>query len=269
MLSIQDYFGSDDTELPSARLISRDDFSGESFDVDEFLTKSHKYQTLDDLHRQLKKWDEELSKELIDIINAEYDDFVGQDKALEGGNALTQDVKLEVLRFQSEIKRVRDVFEDNGNNVQKLYKERKALKELERMALLLLEYSTRISDIDAQLSVLEAEETKEEDVNEQEQLDQLEILTKSCVVLYALRQKCIDLSQWVGDISADSAPRFIQQNKQELHDIKARVQRVLREELRKRQETVRDENESHKQLLSNSLLKIVGWYHKIGQIAIS
>lgn len=263
MTSIEDYFGSDDTALPSARLICRDDFCGETFNVDEFLTKSHKYQTLDDLHQQLKKWDRQVSQELIDVVNGEYEAFIGVDKVLEGGGSRSEDVKLEVLRFQSEIKRVKQSIKEESRKVATLYRQKKELKELESEALLLLEYGTRLEDIDGQLKIRESRETRGfvSDENEQ-QMKKIQVLVKCCVALYLLREKCLNLVACNDDSPAIS---YIELTSQRLHDIKARVQRVVREELRTREEVYREHKgeDSAANKLSESLLELVALYHRL------
>lgn len=99
--------------LPTARKIQRGSFSlangtsdtGEAvFDVDKFLTDHHQFQTLEDIQAQLQTWSTVLEKELVDLINQDYGKFVGLGASLNSGHPRVQDIKVEVLSFQKELK---------------------------------------------------------------------------------------------------------------------------------------------------------------------
>lgn len=100
--------------LPTARKIERHSFSvpnatsedgkEDSFDVDKFLTDHHQFQTLEDIEKQLQNWSVVLEKELVDLINQDYSKFVGLGTSLNSGHPRVQDIKVEVLSFQKELK---------------------------------------------------------------------------------------------------------------------------------------------------------------------
>lgn len=90
--------------LPFVKPIKRSAFSApEVFDPDAFLMAQHRYQRLEDLHSQLESWSGVLQKELIELINRDYADFVGLGKSVSGGTAKVDDMKLAVIGFRREV----------------------------------------------------------------------------------------------------------------------------------------------------------------------
>lgn len=126
------YFG-EDTPLPSARPITRESFSSDltNFNVDEFLTHYHKYQTLDDLRQQLQQWSNTLNQELIDMINQDYGDFLNLGKSLNGGESKVDDIKMQVLSFERETGNVQQELENSIQNVDRLMNKKKQLTALQ------------------------------------------------------------------------------------------------------------------------------------------
>lgn len=96
--------GEDDIALPSVRKIEREAFSVDDFNVDRFLSEYHQYQTLEDMQQQLQKWSKTLEQELVDLINQDYSQFVGLGISLSEGHPKIEDVKMELLSFQQEVK---------------------------------------------------------------------------------------------------------------------------------------------------------------------
>ncbi|ANB14672.1 hypothetical protein AWJ20_2277 [Sugiyamaella lignohabitans] len=143
-----EHYFDDEDELPSIVQISRKDFSEDEFVVDEFLTKFHKYQTLEDLENQLKSWDKELGHELIDVINKDYGDFVGLGNSLSGGENKIQDVKMNLLRFQTETKKVKTELENVVEKTNKLIQDKKDLVWLQDFSREMILYLKKLEDIE-------------------------------------------------------------------------------------------------------------------------
>jgi hypothetical protein len=90
--------------LPYPKPIQRSSFSAAvNFDPDAFLVSQHRYQRLEDLHAQLTNWSSLLQKELVELINRDYADFVGLGKSVSGGSRKVGDMKLVVIGFRREV----------------------------------------------------------------------------------------------------------------------------------------------------------------------
>lgn len=178
---MNEYF--DDTliteeDLPSVRLITRDDFANENFDAGEFLQSIHKFQTLDDLRSQLRSWDKVLAQELIDAVNEDYSSFIGLGKSLSSGEDSVKDVKLEVRKFQSSLKKIKQGLDDKVNETQVLLQQHKDLSEIEAEASGLLFLMRRINDLEFLV------ETPDQTVADLERLGKLHVLVKGLVGKY-------------------------------------------------------------------------------------
>lgn len=90
--------------LPSVRKIEREAFNVSDFDVDKFLSDYHQFQTLEDMQEQLQKWAKTLEQELVDLINEDYSQFVGLGTSLSEGHPKIEDIKMELMSFQQEVK---------------------------------------------------------------------------------------------------------------------------------------------------------------------
>lgn len=115
------YFGSDSSDsdssdsrsgLPFPAPLSRAAFSNldVQFSAPEFLASlRNRHQTLEDLRTELRTRSRELEKELVELVNRDYADFVGLGGALEGGDGKVVDLKMGLLEFRGEVEGVVDV----------------------------------------------------------------------------------------------------------------------------------------------------------------
>jgi hypothetical protein len=149
---MDEYFSGD--ELPHARQIVREDFGDEDFDAGEFLMKFHQFQTLSDLQKQLKSWDNVLSNELIEIINEEFSDFVALGRMLGKGELKSRDVKTEVERFRGEVSAIQDDMKARVTMADMLLQEKRQLSNLEVQTHALLCYLERLDDVEMQIQAL-------------------------------------------------------------------------------------------------------------------
>jgi hypothetical protein len=63
----------------------------------------NRHQTLEDLRSELRTRSRELEKELVELVNRDYADFVGLGGALSGGDSKVVDLKMGLLGFRREI----------------------------------------------------------------------------------------------------------------------------------------------------------------------
>jgi hypothetical protein len=146
------YFGEDDSEaLPTAKQIQREAFSKADFRADEFLTAYHRFQTLDDLQAQLRKWAQVLGQELVDAINEDYGAFLDLGNQLSGGEDRVQDVKIQIQSFQKETSKVKSSLDRNREEMDKLLGEKRRIVGLQNRARGLLLFSNRLGDLESHL----------------------------------------------------------------------------------------------------------------------
>lgn len=126
------YFGSDsdsdsiDPEsLPFPAPLSPSAFSAEldtTFSPTTFLaTLHHRHHTLEDLRAELRARSKDLDKELVDLVNRDYVDFVGLGSSLSGGDRTAEDLKMGLWGFRRDVEgvvmRIAEVAEDVGRQL--------------------------------------------------------------------------------------------------------------------------------------------------------
>ncbi|KAH8150247.1 uncharacterized protein LAJ45_05458 [Morchella importuna] len=111
------YFGSDSDSdndnadsLPFPAPLPREAFSTDidaPFSPIAFLaTLRHRHQTLEDLRAELRTRSKDLEKELIELVNRDYVDFVGLGSSLSGGDGRVEDLKMGLWGFKRDIEGV-------------------------------------------------------------------------------------------------------------------------------------------------------------------
>uniref|UniRef100_A0A060SXF3 Conserved oligomeric Golgi complex subunit 2 n=1 Tax=Blastobotrys adeninivorans TaxID=409370 RepID=A0A060SXF3_BLAAD len=145
---MEDYFGDDSGPLPSAKIISRDEFSVDNFSVEAFVNSHRQYQTLNDLQQQLRQWAQTLNQELVDIINEDYGDFVGLAKSLSGGEAKAMDVKVELLGFRREVEQTKDAMGTSSKEITRLVEQKRRLEVERKKVRRQLLFITRLKELE-------------------------------------------------------------------------------------------------------------------------
>ncbi|KAK9462789.1 oligomeric golgi complex component, COG2-domain-containing protein [Lipomyces oligophaga] len=154
----ENYNNEDDTlfnerGLPFPQPIQRSAFSTPAqFDPDAFLVSQHRYQRLEDLHNQLTTWSSTLQKELVELINKDYADFVGLGKSVSGGEAKVEDMKLAIIAFQREVEGICVRLQDVIHEIDDLLSKKQAVLESENLGRSLLLYSQRIDLLERSLA---------------------------------------------------------------------------------------------------------------------
>ncbi|KAG4441728.1 hypothetical protein IFR05_002807, partial [Cadophora sp. M221] len=85
---------SDDEEdnLPYPEALPRSDFLAPTFSAPAYLsTLSERHQTLEDLRSDLRERSQALSKELLDLVNTNYEQFLSLGSDLKGGEEKVED----------------------------------------------------------------------------------------------------------------------------------------------------------------------------------
>ncbi|KAG9686540.1 hypothetical protein KCU95_g11268, partial [Aureobasidium melanogenum] len=151
------YSDSDDddkTPLPFPQALPRSDFLTPNFTPEAYLSTLHnRHQTLEDLRSDLRQRSQSISTELLDLVNANYEEFLSLGLRLKGGEEKIEEVRVGVLGFGREVSSVRDLVASRTQEVGSLLEEKKRIKKDVMVGRRLLEIEERLEDLEARLMV--------------------------------------------------------------------------------------------------------------------
>ncbi|KIW18232.1 hypothetical protein PV08_02520 [Exophiala spinifera] len=143
----------DDAPLPFPKPLDRAAFLAPGFNAATFLASlSNRFQTLEDLQTELRDLSNTLNKELVDLVNDNYQDFLSLGTTLSGGEEKIEDIRLGLLGFQREVKAIRDNVDTRRNEVADLLRQKKTLKHDTGIARSLLEIAERLDQLEDKLN---------------------------------------------------------------------------------------------------------------------
>ncbi|KAG9676781.1 hypothetical protein KCU99_g3540, partial [Aureobasidium melanogenum] len=151
------YSDSDDddkTPLPFPQALPRSDFLTPDFTPEAYLSTLHnRHQTLEDLRSDLRQRSQSISTELLDLVNANYEEFLSLGLRLKGGEEKIEEVRVGVLGFGREVGSVRDLVASRTQEVGSLLEEKKRIRKDVMVGRRLLEIEERLEDLEARLMV--------------------------------------------------------------------------------------------------------------------
>jgi hypothetical protein len=156
------YFGSgsgsissdDEDNLPYPEALPRSDFIAPDFDAPTYLsTLSDRHQTLEDLRSDLRERSQTLSKELLDLVNTNYEQFLSLGSDLKGGEEKVEDVRVGLLGFKRGVEDVRGKVRERKVEVDGLLKEKKRVSKEIALGRRLLEVDARLEELEDRLMV--------------------------------------------------------------------------------------------------------------------
>lgn len=122
---------SDSDELPFPKPLSREAFSDPiaSFSPHSFLASlRNRHQTLEDLRSELYDRSKDLERELIELVNRDYADFIGLGSSVKGGEQRVEDLKVGLLGFKREVEEVVGSLEKTRDEVEKELRKKKEIR---------------------------------------------------------------------------------------------------------------------------------------------
>lgn len=141
--------------------MSRSSFLAPDFDPAAYLSSlTNRHQSLEDLRQELRNLDQLLSRELLDLVNENYQDFLSLGSALEGGEEKVEQVRVGLLAFQRDVQSIRDKVEARQREVAELLNEKKRLRANANIGCALLEFADRIEELEKRLMI--GEQTPQE-----------------------------------------------------------------------------------------------------------
>lgn len=249
----------DETTLPFPAALSRSAFLAPDFSPQSYLsTLRNRHQTLEDLRSDLRSRVQDLSKELFDLVNSEYEDFLTVGSTLAGGEDRVEEVRVGVLGFRREVEGIRDKVRERAGEVKELLDERKEVRSDVGLGRRLLDVSAKLAELEGRLGVDDAEEydLEDEDEDEEDEVDgddedgmgvTVNRLRKHAL-LFLLCQRAMDR---IGQHS------FLTAQKGRIDKIKSTLMLDLNAALRQAKAKGKDG--------SGSLLKIVSMYRELGE----
>jgi hypothetical protein len=140
--------------LPYPAPLPRSDFLDPEFDPSAYLsTLRNRHQTLEDLRGDLRSRSQLLNKELVDLINGNYEEFLSLGEDLKGGEEKVDGIRLGVLGFQREIEGVRTVVQGRLGEVDALLEEKRKVRRDIVLGRSLLDVEAQVTELEESLGV--------------------------------------------------------------------------------------------------------------------
>lgn len=144
----------DEDNLPYPQALPRSDFLAPDFDATSYLsTLSNRHQTLEDLRSDLRERSQLLSKELLDLVNTNYEQFLSLGSDLRGGEEKIEDVRVGLLAFKRGAEDVRSKVRERRLEVGALIEQKKTVGREIVLARKLLELDSRLEELEGRLMV--------------------------------------------------------------------------------------------------------------------
>ncbi|KUJ06717.1 uncharacterized protein LY89DRAFT_743629 [Mollisia scopiformis] len=144
----------DEDNLPYPEALPRSDFLAPDFDAPNYLsTLSDRHQTLEDLRSDLRERSQALSKELLDLVNTNYEQFLSLGSDLKGGEEKVEDVRVGLLGFKRGVEDVRGKVKERKQEVEALLAEKKGVSKEIALGRKLVELDARLEELEDRLMV--------------------------------------------------------------------------------------------------------------------
>ncbi|KEF63657.1 uncharacterized protein A1O9_01635 [Exophiala aquamarina CBS 119918] len=144
----------DSSTLPFPKPLDRSAFLAPDFDATAFLSSlSHRFQTLEDLQSELRELSQTLNKELVDLVNDNYHDFLSLGATLSGGEEKIEEIRVGLLGFQRDVKSVRDRVDERREEARLLLQKKRALRQETGVGRALLEIAERLDELEEKMGV--------------------------------------------------------------------------------------------------------------------
>lgn len=148
----------DEDTLPYPNELPRSDFLKPDFDPQEYLSSlRNRHQTLEDLRSDLRGRSQLLNRELLDLVNGHYEEFLSLGSDLKDGEDKVEGVRVGLLGFKREIEGLQAVVAGREEEVDQLLTERKGIRREVALGRKLLEISENIESLEEALGIKERE----------------------------------------------------------------------------------------------------------------
>lgn len=140
--------------LPFPKPLERSTFLAPTFSAADFLSSlTSRFQTLEDLQTELQDLLKSLNKDLVDLVNDNYTDFLGLGEKLKGGEEKVEEIRVGLLGFQRDVTGIRDLVNERSNEVRALLDDKRHLRKSISTGRTLLEIEERLGELESRLSI--------------------------------------------------------------------------------------------------------------------
>ena len=119
------------------------------------------------MRAELRTRSQDLNKELLDLVNENYQDFLSLGSSLKGGDEKVEEVRLGLLGFRREVEGLRGKVDRRRKEVEELVEERKRIRDSVQVGRRILEIERRIAVLEGRL-MLASTGTRKVEANEEE-----------------------------------------------------------------------------------------------------
>ncbi|KAI4094525.1 MAG: hypothetical protein LQ339_007486 [Xanthoria mediterranea] len=143
---------SGEDDLPYPKPLARSAFLTPEFNPHTYLsTLRNRHQTLEDLRTDLRSRSQEISKELLDLVNENYEDFLSLGSSLRGGEEKIEEVRLGLLGFQRDVEGVKAIIDGRRKETEALINQRKEIRRQMQVGRALLDINQRLCELEQSL----------------------------------------------------------------------------------------------------------------------
>ncbi|KAI9667085.1 MAG: hypothetical protein M1831_001262 [Alyxoria varia] len=163
------------SSLPFPAPLPRSDFLAPDFTPSTYLSSlGHRHQTLEDLRADLRARSQQLSQELLDLVNNHYDEFLSLGGSLKGGQEKVEELRVGLMGLEKEVRGVKERVGEREGVVRRLLVEKRGLRRQMERGRRLLEWNKELESLERRL-MLGAEGTvKKEDIGSEESSEESE-----------------------------------------------------------------------------------------------
>lgn len=105
------------------------------------------------MRSELRSRSQLLSKELLDLVNSNYQDFLNLGNSLHGGEEKVEEVRVGLLGFRKEVDGLTNVVEERETEVKELLGERRGVRRQIEAGRRLLDYDERVTELEDDLDI--------------------------------------------------------------------------------------------------------------------
>lgn len=124
------------------------------FDPATYLSSlRNRHQTLEDLCAELRTRSQDINKELLDLVNENYQDFLSLGSSLRGGAEKIEEVRLGLLGFRREIQGLKSKVDERRKEVEDLVAQKKEIRRQMQLGRALLDVDYRLGELERSLMI--------------------------------------------------------------------------------------------------------------------